>query len=103
MEKYKIIYKKRFQKKFLQLIEYLSREWSLKVTDDFIATFQTKINQLNSNPNIGKVSTVLNVRTLLITKHNRLYYRVKQNTIEVINRYYTRANYKNSPYKKQQI
>lgn len=100
MEKYEIIYKKRFQKKFLLLIEYLSKEWNLKVTDNFIATFQGKINQLSSNPNMGKASTALNVRTILITKHNRLYYRVKQNTIEVINMYDTRANPKNNPYKK---
>ena len=100
MEKYKVIYKKRFQQKFLRLLNYLNLEWGIKVTDDFIATFQIRITNLISNPNIGKQSTVLEVRSLLITKHNRLYYRLRNNTIEILNMYDTRINPKNNPYKK---
>ena len=100
MEKYKVIYKKRFQQKFLCLLNYLNLEWGIKVTDDFIATFQVRITNLISNPNIGKQSTVLEVRSLLITKHNRLYYRLRNNTIEILNMYDTRINPKNNPYKK---
>ena len=100
MEKYEIIYKKRFQRKFLILINYLSTEWSLAVTDKFIETFQSRIAILMLNPEIGKQSSVLDVRTILITKHNRLYYRVKEHTIEILNMYDTRLNPKNNPYKK---
>ena len=101
MEKYKVVYKKRFQQKFLGLLNYLNTEWGLKVSDDFIATFQERITTLISNPNIGKQSTVLEVRSILITKHNRLYYRVRNGTIEVVNFYDTRINPKNNPYKQK--
>ena len=100
MEKYEIIYKKRFQKKFLNLINYLSTVWNIAVTNQFIETFQSRIETLSLNPNIGKQSSVLYVRTILITKHNRLYYRVKLKTVEIFNMYDTRLNPKNNPYKK---
>jgi len=99
MEKYKVVYKKRFQQKFLRLLNYLNTEWGIKVTDDFIATFEWRITTLVSNPNIGKLSNVLEVRSILITKHNRLYYRLRNNNIEILNCYDTRINPKNNPYK----
>jgi plasmid stabilization system protein ParE len=99
MEKYQVVYKKRFQQKFLRLLNYLNTEWGIKVTDNFIATFQERITTLISNPNMGKQSSILEVRSILITKHNRLYYRVKNDTIEIVNFYDTRINPKNNPYK----
>jgi plasmid stabilization system protein ParE len=98
MEKYQVIYKKRFQQKLLRLLDYLHKEWNLQVADDFIIAFQKKVNTISLNPNIGKQSNVLDVRTILITKHNRLYYRVKDDTIEIINMYDTRTNPKQNPY-----
>jgi len=100
MEKYEIIYRKRFQMKFIVLINYLSTEWNLAVTDKFIETFESRIGVLVLNPYIGKKSSVLDIRSILITKHNRLYYRVKEHTVEILNMYDTRLNPKNNPYKK---
>lgn len=54
MERYIVVYKKRFQQKFLRLLNYLNIEWGLKVTDDFITIFQGRIATLISNPSIGK-------------------------------------------------
>ena len=99
MEKYKVVYKKRFQQKFLRLLNYLNTEWGTKVTDNFMVTFQEKITILVSNPNIGKESSVLTVKSILITKHNRLYYRVKNDVIEILNFYDTRINPRNNPFK----
>ena len=99
MEKYKVVYKKRFEQKFLRLLNYLNTEWGTKVTDNFMVTFQEKITILVSNPNIGKESSVLTVKSILITKHNRLYYRVKNDVIEILNFYDTRINPRNNPFK----
>lgn len=98
MEKYKVVYKKRFQQKFIRLINYLNAKWGIKVTDNFIATFQERITILVSNPDIGKQSNVIEVKSILITKHNRLYYRLSNDVVEVLNLYDTRINPKRNPY-----
>ncbi len=98
---YKIIYKKRFQTKLFKLLDYLRQEWGDNVANSFINRLQSRLNTLSQQPYIGASSIVIkSVRSILITKHNRLYYRIKDDTIEVLNMYDTRSNPKKNPYKK---
>ena len=100
---YKIIYKKRFQTKLFKLLDYLKQEWGNNVADSFIIRLQTRLDTLSQQPYIGASSTVIkSVRSILITKHNRLFYRIKDDTIEVLNMYDTRGNPKKNPYKKSE-
>lgn len=90
---YKIIYKKRFQKKLFKLLDYLKSAWGEKVADELIARLQNRLQTLSKQPYIGVPSSIIKtVRGILITKHNRLYYRIKDNTIEVLNMYDTRRD-----------
>lgn len=90
---YKIIYKKRFQKKLFKLLDYLKSAWGEKVADELIARLQNRLQTLSKQPYIGVPSSIIKtVRSILITKHNRLYYRIKDNTIEVLNMYDTRRD-----------
>ncbi len=99
---YKIIYKKRFQAKLFKLLDYLKQEWSDNIANSFISRLQSRLYTLSQQPYIGAPSTVVKtVRSILITKHNRLFYRVKDDTIEVLNMYDTRSNPKKNPYKKR--
>lgn len=98
---YKIIYKKRFQTKLFKLLDYLRQEWGDNVANSFINRLQKRLNTLSQQPYIGASSIVIkSVRSILITKHNRLYYRIEEDTIEVLNIYDTRSNPKKNPYKK---
>jgi len=98
---YKIIYKKRFQNKLFKLLDYLKQEWGDNVADSFISRLQKRLHTLSQQPYIGVSSTVIkSVRSILITKHNRLFYRIKDDTIEVLNMYDTRSNPKKNPYTK---
>jgi plasmid stabilization system protein ParE len=100
---YKIIYKKRFQTKLFKLLDYLKKEWGDNVSDNFIYRLQSRLRTLSQQPYIGASSTVIkSVRSILITKQNRLYYRIKDDIIEVLNMYDTRINPKKNPYKKSQ-
>jgi plasmid stabilization system protein ParE len=97
---YQIIYKKRFLNKLLKLLDYLRSEWGNKVADKFIIKLQNRLTTLSKQPFIGTPSiTVELVRSILITRHNRIFYRVKGNVIEVINMYDLRSNPKKNPYK----
>ena len=95
---YKIIYKKRFVNKLLKLLDYLKTDWGENVANTFISKLQKRIQTLSKQPYIGVPSLVIKtVRSILITKHNRLFYRIKDDTIEVINMYDTRSNPKKNP------
>ena len=96
---YEVIYKKRFLNKLLKLLDYLKNEWGYSVAEIFITKFQKRINTLSKQPYIGTPSiSIKPVRSILITRKNRIYYRIKGNVIEVINMYDTRINPKKNPY-----
>ncbi len=81
---YKAIYKKRFINKLEKLLEYLHKEWSADIANDFIIKLRTRIDSLKQNPNIGQPS-LKNARSILITRHNRHYYRIEKDQL-IINK-----------------
>ena len=87
---YEIVIKKRFTNKLLRVIDYLEKEWGKKVAQEFLAKIRSRINTVQSHPYIGSLTSMENVRSTLITKHNRLYYRVFRNKIYILNLYDTR-------------
>ena len=96
---YKIIVKKRFTAKLIKLLYYLEAEWGKPIANHFVNKLEKRLDNLSKQPFTGIESEHLkNVRSVLITKHNRLYYRIKETTIEVINMYDTRLDPKKNPY-----
>jgi plasmid stabilization system protein ParE len=96
---YQIIYKKRFNNKLVKLLQYLEKEWNEKTAIEFLNKLDKRIETLQEHPFIGKVSIAKpEVRAILITKHNRLYYKFSQNRIIILNMYDTRRNPKKNPY-----
>ena len=91
---YEVIINKRFSKKLLLLLDYLKAEFGERVANDFQDTVLVRINLLKINPYIGGPTGITSVRSTLVTKHNRLYYRIKENKIVILNLYDTRSTYK---------
>ena len=75
---YKIIFKKRFVKNLFDVLTYLEKEWDKKVADEFQDRVNNALELLMLHPYIGAPSNKIDVRGLLITKHNRLFYRIKK-------------------------
>ena len=99
---YQIIVKKRFTNKIVRLLEYLETEWNKTVADNFLKEIDRRLHTLSEQPLMGVASNDdKTVRSILITKHNRLYYRIKVNTIEIVNMYDTRTNPRRNPYNKK--
>lgn len=99
---YDIIVKKRFTNKLIKLLYYLEAEWGKATADCFADKIEKRLDNLSKQPFTGAESEYYkNVRSILITRHNRLYYRIKETTIEVINLYDTRMNPKKNPYLKK--
>lgn len=96
---YKVVYKKRFNNKLIKLLIYLEEKWNHQVAEEFLITLDKRINTLKHQPFVGKHSvTKPGIRAILITKHNRLYYKFNNTTIIIINMYDTRTNPKKNPY-----
>ena len=96
---YQIILKKRFTNKLVKLLAYLEKEWSHKVAANFLQKIDRRIQQLSGQLLTGISSErIEGVRSVFITRHNRLYYKVKGKKVIVLNMYDTRINPKKKKY-----
>ncbi len=96
---YQIIIKKRFTNKIQKTLAYLEKEWSHKVAEDFLHKIDRRIDLLTKQPHAGKLSAkVKDIRGLLVTRHNRLYYKIKGDQVIILNMYDTRINPKKNPF-----
>jgi|SRR5579871_4103394 len=75
-------------------VEYLLVEWNESVASKFVEIIEYRVRQIAIHPHIGLISSKdKNIRSILLTKHNRLYYRiVSGQIIEVINIFDTRQD-----------
>lgn len=87
---YEIVINKRFANKLLNVLGYLENEWNHEVAVAFLANVYSRINALKTHPYIGSLTSIQNTRSTLITKHNRMYYKVVKNKVVILNLYDTR-------------
>ena len=96
---YQIIVKKRFTNRVQKVLAYLEEVWSHKIAVEFLLKIDRRIALLARQPHIGALSSkVKDIRGLLITRHNRLYYKIKADKVIILNMYDTRINLKKNPY-----
>lgn len=95
-----IIYKKRFLNKLDKLLAYLEKEWNITVGNEFLDKLEDKIKIIKSHPTIGGITSIKNTRSILITNHNKVYYRIEKNKIVVLNMIDTRKYPKKNPFNK---
>lgn len=96
---YKIEQSKLFVKKITNLLEYLENNWGKKVAVEFKKNLDKKMLRLIEEPDAGRNSTkVSDVQWILITRHNKLYYRIKGEIIYIITLFDTRQNPKKNKY-----
>jgi plasmid stabilization system protein ParE len=94
-----IKFSKRFNSKSDKLTAYLKKEWGQTVAENFYQKLYKKLNTLAHQPHIGKPSeTKKNIRSISITKHKRLYYRILNNKIIIVNMFDTRIHPTKNPY-----
>ena len=75
------------------VIDYLLLEWPLPVAEKFVETIEKRIEVLSNFPNIGIPSLKdPSIRSIILTKHNKLYYRVYSDKIEILNIFDTRQD-----------
>jgi plasmid stabilization system protein ParE len=98
---YQLIEKKRFVNKLVNLLQYLENEWGYNVAVKFQSNVDKHLALISDQPYIGITTSKQDVRSILITKHNRLFYRISGNKIIILNLYDTRMHPKRNPYKRR--
>lgn len=78
---------------FAHLLEYLDTKWNKKVAKEFIEIVDKNLYLIQKNPELFPfLNSELNIRRCVITKHNTLFYREKEDRIEILRLYDTRQN-----------
>ena len=66
-------------------IEYLEENWTERELRNLALEIEETLSLISHNPNLFQTSDVKkDIRRVVIAKHNTLYYRVKNNTIEIL-------------------
>ena len=80
-------------KDYYAIIVYLEEQWSPQIADSFLALTEEKLFILAQQPFLGISSEKEPaVRSILLTKHNRLYYKVENTKLIVLSIFDTRQN-----------
>jgi len=96
---YKAIVSKRATRRLLAVLDYLKENWGEKVAIEFADKVQELLNLLENQPFIGAPSNrEPTVRRILVTKHNRVYYRIKGNAIIIVHIIDTRQHPRKNKY-----
>ena len=95
----KIIWTANALEDYKRVIDYLAEEWSAEIAERFSENVQARLEILSNYPFLGIASTKeFSVRSISISKHNRLYYRITSSAIEVLDIFDTRQNPEKNQY-----
>jgi plasmid stabilization system protein ParE len=90
---FEIEWTKRAEIEFDDIIEYLTKEWTNSVKNNFIVNFYNKLDLISLFPELGiSISRKEKIRGMLITEHIRMYYRIRNKKIILITFFDTRQN-----------
>jgi plasmid stabilization system protein ParE len=91
----KIVWTKRANTKFNKIIDYLELEWGPNVTRNFVNKVYDIIDLISDQPDLGTLENPdKKIRGFLVTKHNRLFYRITEREIVLLNFFDTGSGYK---------
>lgn len=81
----KVVFSERSRENLDKLLDYLESEWSLKVKREFIKKLDRSVLQISQYPESCPVSEEFpGLYKCIVTKQTTLYYRIKENEIQVI-------------------
>ena len=86
------------EEKFLSIIAYVEMEWGTKSASDFVDESDDVIDLISAFPEIGNLEKKeKGIRSFLITKQTKLFYRIKGERLILLTFFDTRQNPKKKP------
>ncbi|MDZ4821864.1 MAG: type II toxin-antitoxin system RelE/ParE family toxin [Flavobacteriales bacterium] len=89
---YKVVWSPKAKQGFFEVVKYLEANWSPHVVDDFLKKTFTTIKRIAQKPFSSRASITSGCYEVLVTKHNLMIYRVKDEMVQVIIIWDTRRN-----------
>ena len=84
---------------YQRILDYLQLNWSEKVSGNFEIILNKKLDLLRFQPNRGALSPkYVDVRSILITRQNKLYYHIGENSISILTIIDTRQDPDKNPF-----
>jgi len=75
------------------IVDYIEKEWSEALADKFIELVKERIQTLSKHPYMGMASSKYKfVRSIKLSKHNKLYYRIENDTLVLLSIFDTRQH-----------
>ena len=82
---YKILWTDFALSELEKTIEYLEKNWTERELRNLASEIEETLILLSHNPNLFQASNLKKeIRRVIVAKHNTLYYRIKNNTVEII-------------------
>ena len=90
----RILWTKRAQKSFDQIVGFLQEEWSLNSAINFVQKTNNFIATLKEHPKIGRPEKVKkDLRSFVLTRQTTVFYRIKNNEVIILLKFFdTRQN-----------
>lgn len=90
---HKILWTDNALKELQDTIEYLQEHWSDKELRNLVNNLEKTLNLISNNPNLFQSSEYKkDIRRAVVMKFNTLYYRVNEDTVEIISFFSNRQN-----------
>lgn len=88
-----IVYSKKLKISLDLILAYLENKWSSNVAKNFLGIFTERVESLSNFPNSGiRTNNDASIRKIVITKHNVLYYELKNNQLLQLNIFSAKQN-----------
>ena len=78
---YQIIWLPKAEERFKEIVIYLEENWSESVAKNFIQLTEKIIEYIKQNPKMFRKSNKKEIHEAVITKHNLLLYRIKNEEV----------------------
>lgn len=90
---YTIIWLPKAEERLKEIVDYLEQNWSEKEIQKFLKRTVRVLHFISENPFMYRRSAKKHIHEALITKHNMLIYRIKNDTeVELLTIFDTRQN-----------
>lgn len=89
---YRVYWTKHALEELAQTVEYLEKNFSEKEINRLAKKVESITEMLSRHPEMFPASERKNVRKAVILKYNTLYYRVKNDTVEILSFFSNRQN-----------
>lgn len=97
---YKIFWTDNALSELNETYKYIEREFTEKELENLFVEIDMVINLISKNPELFPLSEFKGIRRVVVKKLNTLYYRLKNDRVEILSFYNNRKDSENQKFKK---